>query len=118
VLLGGALLLWWNPTGGSGPLAMALLGLGGGPLFPLVLAETPRRAGMAAAPLVVGWQIAAANVGAALSPRVAASAIERAGQEAVTLVVLAAATCLAVSLLTLGRLTPSAVAVPAAPAGT
>lgn len=64
----GALLVWWAPhplVAGSG---MLLAGAGLGPVFPLGVSLTPSRVGDAATSRMVGYQIAAANLGAAAFP--------------------------------------------------
>jgi fucose permease len=49
-------------------LALALLGLALAPVYPLLIADTPRRVGAAAAPHAIGFQVAAAYLGAATLP--------------------------------------------------
>jgi fucose permease len=55
----------------SGAVGLCLIGLTLGPLFPGLMAETPRRLGAGAAAHAVGFQVAAAVVGAAAVPALA-----------------------------------------------
>jgi fucose permease len=57
----------------SGAAGLWLAGFSIGPLFPGLMAETPRRLGAGAAAHAVGFQVAAAVVGAAALPAVAGS---------------------------------------------
>lgn len=72
-------LLWWSPTPWAGPVALLLAGFALGPFFPLHIAMTPGRVGRAATPRMVGYQIAAANVGAASLPWLTGRAIDNIG---------------------------------------
>lgn len=64
----GALLVWWSPQPWVGPTALIVTGLALGPVFPLLTLLTPDRFGVPSAPSVIGYQIASANLGAALIP--------------------------------------------------
>lgn len=64
----GALLVWLNIANIVSFLGLALMGLALAPVFPSVIATTPRRLGAAHAANGVGFQIAAAGLGAALLP--------------------------------------------------
>jgi fucose permease len=60
--------LWWSPTNWLGAAGLVLAGFAHGPVFPLEILLTPRRFGAALTATVVGFEIAAANVGGALLP--------------------------------------------------
>jgi fucose permease len=60
--------LWWSPTIWLGAVALVFAGFAHGPVFPLEMLLTPRRFGAALTATVVGFEIAAANVGVALLP--------------------------------------------------
>ena len=49
-------------------VGMVLMGLGCAPIYPSLMHETPRRFDPATARKVIGWQVAAANIGGALMP--------------------------------------------------
>jgi fucose permease len=65
------LLLWRDPGMGLGLLALAGLGCCLAPIYPLLIAETPRRVGTAHAASAIGFQVAAAYLGTAAIPGVA-----------------------------------------------
>lgn len=62
------IVLWWSPTNWVAAGALIFAGFAHGPVFPLEILLTPRRFGAALTATVVGFEIAAANVGAALLP--------------------------------------------------
>jgi len=62
------IVLWWSPTNWLAAAALIFAGFAHGPVFPLEILLTPRRFGAALTATVVGFEIAAANVGAALLP--------------------------------------------------
>ncbi len=64
----GAALLWWAPTDALGGAGLVVLGLGLAAVFPSLVALTPQRLGADRAPSVIGYQVAAAAVGAAALP--------------------------------------------------
>jgi hypothetical protein len=66
--VGGLALLWWNPSDWLGSVGLVAAGFGFGPVFPLQVLMTPRRVGEAYTPWAVGYQVAAANVGAVVIP--------------------------------------------------
>ncbi|MEO8409022.1 MAG: MFS transporter [Propionivibrio sp.] len=49
-------------------IGIALMGFGCAPIYPALMHETPRRFDPATARRVIGWQVAAANLGGALLP--------------------------------------------------
>ena len=61
-------LLWWTPTPLVGYLALALLGLALAPIYPLSIAETPRRVGRHLAHYATGFQVSSAGLGIAILP--------------------------------------------------
>jgi fucose permease len=63
-----AFTFWINPSDWSGVTALVVLGVALGPIFPLQTTLTPERVGLAYTPTAVGYQLAAATVGAALIP--------------------------------------------------
>lgn len=71
-----------------GPLlgfaGLALLGFTGGPIFPLLIAGTPERVGAAHSPNAVGFQVAAAGLGAAALPAAAGVLARVHGIEAIS----------------------------------
>ncbi len=64
----GAALLWWNPTNLLGFLGLVLMGFCEAPVFPSMVADTPRLVGNRHAANAMGLQIATAGVGAAFLP--------------------------------------------------
>ena len=81
----GVLLFASAPVGAPllGAAGLCLVGLALGPLFPGLMAETPRRVGAGAAANAVGFQVAAAVVGAAAVPAAAGGLASVFGLEAV-----------------------------------
>jgi fucose permease len=64
----GAVLLWWSPAAWVGAVGLLIMGLYLAPVFPVLVLITADAMGPAHAPRVVGYQIAAAGVGAAAIP--------------------------------------------------
>lgn len=62
------MVLWWSPEAWIGAVSLIVAGFAHGPVFPLEILLTPRRFGPALTATVVGFEIAAANVGGALLP--------------------------------------------------
>lgn len=97
--LGAAGVLAGSVLFAAAPAALPLVGVAGlwsmglalGPLFPGLMAETPRRLGAGAAAHAVGFQVAAAVVGMAALPALAGWLVPRAGLEAVAAVLVPAA---------------------------
>ena len=58
-------LIWWAPSTPVVIVAFGLMGATFAPVFPALVSLTPIRIGRARAHHAIGWQIAAANVGAA-----------------------------------------------------
>ncbi len=63
----GLAFLWWDP-GGFGHVALPLTGLGLAGVFPALVSLTPLRIGKARSTRMVGFQLSAANIGAASIP--------------------------------------------------
>jgi fucose permease len=66
--LAGALLLWWDPGPGAGPIGLAALGFALAPIFPTLITETPARLGPTHATSAIGFQVAGAYLGVAAIP--------------------------------------------------
>ncbi len=64
----GALLFWLDILPTLSFLGLALMGFMLAPIFPLLIAQTPTRLGSAHAANAIGFQVAAANIGAASVP--------------------------------------------------
>lgn len=67
VALAGLGLLWADP-GGAGAIGLPIAGLGFAAIFPTLVSLTPARIGRDRSTRMVGYQLAAANVGAASIP--------------------------------------------------
>ena len=111
-LLGGSSLLvllgvvafWLNPVEWVGLLGLVVMGLALGPIFPLQTTLTPSRVGVAYTPTAVGYQLAAATVGAAVIPGGLGIVVSRFGLEVVGVVLMVTAVLLAGSIELLRRL--------------
>lgn len=66
-----------------GAVGLALLGFALAPIYPGLMAETPRRVGAQVAPHAVGFQVSAATLGVAVLPNVAGLLGERFGLEVI-----------------------------------
>lgn len=101
--LAGALLLWWNPAG-LGTIGLALLGLALAPIFPALVSLTPERLGSERAATVIGYQFAAATLGAAAISGASGLAAQYAGLESLPVLFTAGAVLqLALHALLAGR---------------
>lgn len=67
VALAGLTILWWDPAG-AGVVGLPLAGLGFAAVFPTMVALTPARIGRMRSTRMIGYQLAAANIGAASIP--------------------------------------------------
>ena len=79
----GAALIWLNLANLSSFLGLALMGFAAGPIFPSMIAATPRRLGEAHTANAVGFQIAAAVLGQSLLPATVGIVANRLGLESV-----------------------------------
>jgi fucose permease len=93
-IAGGAALLWLDRTATLSCVGLAFMGLASGPIFPSLIATTPRRLGEGHTANAVGFQIAAAALGQSLLPAVVGVLAHRLGLEIVGPVLLTAATLL------------------------
>jgi fucose permease len=60
--------VWWSPAPWVGPAALVVCGFSMGPIFPLQMLLTPGRTGTGGTANMVGYQMAAASLGASLVP--------------------------------------------------
>lgn len=91
----GALLVWLNPTPPLGFLGLAAMGFFLAPVFPLLVAQTPARLGPRYATRAIGFQVAAATLGAAAVPGLTGVLARAYGLEIIGPYLLAAAVVLA-----------------------
>jgi fucose permease len=96
--------LWLDPVAWAGPAGLVVMGLALGPIFPLLTTLTPSRVGLAYTPTAVGYQLAAATVGAAVIPGGLGFLVSRLGLEIVGLVLVVTAVLLVGSIEVLRRL--------------
>ncbi len=66
--LGGAVILWWNPTPWSSLLGISMVGFAVAPIFPGLVSQTSERVNAQHAANTIGMQIGAAGLGAASIP--------------------------------------------------
>lgn len=81
--LAGALLMWWDPAPWLGATGLLVIGLSLAPVFPLLTLLTPGRLGPGFAPTAIGYQLAAATVGAAVIPGTLGLAVEELGVDSI-----------------------------------
>ena len=67
----GTSLIWWDPGMSSGFLGLTVLGLALAPIYPTLIAETPKHLGPIHATSAIGFQVAAAYLGTAAIPGLA-----------------------------------------------
>jgi fucose permease len=79
----GALWFWFGRSPASTICSLALFGLALGPVFPLLIGETPRRLGRDMASHAIGLQVAAACLGGAAGPGLTSVLARRLGLETV-----------------------------------
>lgn len=87
-------LIWWNGGGVAGFVGMALLGLVLAPIYPLMIFLTPGRVGQTFSAHAIGFQVSAANLGAAALPGLAGVLARSFGLEVVGPTLLTAALAL------------------------
>ncbi len=68
VMVGGLLVLWWNPSTFLAITGLVVAGFGSGPVFPLEVLLTPGRFGEEYTPWAVGYQLGAATGAIAVIP--------------------------------------------------
>jgi fucose permease len=107
LVLAGAGALWHNPVEWVGLAGLVIMGLALGPIFPLQTTLTPSRVGVAYTPTAIGFQLAAATVGAAAIPGGLGLAVSRAGLEVVGTVLVVTAVLLVGSIEVLRRIGPA-----------
>ena len=112
LLLVGVVAFWLNPVEWAGLLGLVVMGLALGPIFPLQTTLTPSRVGVAYTPTAVGYQLAAATVGAAVIPGGLGIVVSRFGLEVVGVVLMVTAVLLAGSIELLRRLSARSNAAP------
>lgn len=98
--LAGTLVFWIATPLGAGGVGLLLIGFGLAPVFPMLVLVTPERVGPEHSTAVVGYQLAAAAVGAAVLPGAIGPLVGAVGLEAVApaLVVFAFATVVAIEV--------------------
>ena len=78
-----AALIWWAPTPIVGFLGFVGLGFSLAPVYPLLISGTSPRVGAAHVPNAIGFQVAAAYLGAAAIPGLVGIVAQRAGLEVI-----------------------------------
>lgn len=94
-LLGGSLVLWVPDPSWLGAVGLVVMGAGLAPIFPSLMVLTPERMGTDFASWAVGYQLAAAAVGAAAIPGLVGVTVAAAGLETLGPVLLASGAALA-----------------------
>ena len=89
-----AALIAFDPFSAASPIGLVLLGFACGPIFPSLIAATPRRLGAAHAANGVGFQVAAAAFGQALIPWLVGGIAQRSSLDALGPVLLGFAVAL------------------------
>ena len=79
----GALVLWLAPGRWAGLVGLLWLGFALAPIYPLLIAETPKRLGARHATNAIGFQVAAAYLGTAALPGLAGLLARRHGLEVI-----------------------------------
>ena len=108
---------WWSPANWLSAAALIAAGFAHGPVFPLEVLLTPRRFGEALTATVVGYEIAAANVGGAVLPGLIGLAVGSASLAVIPPLLVANAFVLWVAIEMLRRESPRAAAQAAAAQG-
>jgi fucose permease len=80
----GTLLLWWNPQEGVGFTGLALMGFAMAPIFPTLIAVTPRLLGSRQASNAIGMQVAFGGLGIAVLPWLAGILAARTSLEVIS----------------------------------
>lgn len=82
----GVSLLWWSPSTWVAGTGLLLIGLAIAPLFPILMVITPATVGAEHAHDVVGYELGAATLGAALVPGIMGIAVDAVGTQTIPLV--------------------------------
>lgn len=82
-IIAGAALLWLNPAQAGQFVGIMLLGFMLAPVFPTLIAATPRRVGPRHAANTIGFQVGAASLGIAVFPWMAGLLAETTGQASI-----------------------------------
>ncbi len=101
--LAGLILVWWGPLAWVAPAALVLTGFALGPVFPLQTLMTPSRVGAETTSAMVGYQIAAASLGAILLPALVGFLVDRSGVAVIAPTLVVAATGLVLADVVLRR---------------
>jgi fucose permease len=80
-ILLGTVLLWLDPSPLLSFAGLGLIGFAAAPIFPSLIAQTPRRIGPEHAAHLIGFQVGAASLGIALLPALAGVLAEQHGLE-------------------------------------
>jgi fucose permease len=80
----GAFLLWWNPVDGVSFAGLAILGLSLAPVFPTLIAVTPKVLGNRLAANAIGMQMAFGGLGIAAFPWLAGFLAQRTTLEVIS----------------------------------
>jgi fucose permease len=99
----GIVAFWLNPVSWVAAAGLVLAGFALGPIFPLQTTLTPSRVGVAYTPTAVGYQLAAATVGAAAIPGGMGLLVSSLGLEIVGPVLVVTAVLMAVAIEMLRR---------------
>lgn len=98
IVLGGLAILWLDP-GGMGALGLPITGLGLAPIFPTLVSLTPQRIGRDRSTHSIGYQLAAATIGASLIPWVIGLVAAANGLQTIAISLFAIAVLLAAAIL-------------------
>jgi fucose permease len=106
----GTALIWFNAGAAVTAAGLLLAGLACGPVFPSLIATTPRRVGGAHSANAVGFQIAASAVGISVIPGLVGIAAGKFGVEAIARVIVVMAALLLLMYRALDQAAPAPVA--------
>jgi fucose permease len=107
LVAGSVAALWLTRSEWVSMASLVVMGVALGPIFPLQTTLTPGRVGVAYTPTAVGYQLAAATVGAALIPGGLGLLVSSSGLEVVAPVLLGTAVVLAGAVELLRRMVDS-----------
>lgn len=102
----GILLLWWHPSEFVSFVGVWILGFALAPIFPMMISATPERLGREHGANAVGMQMAAASLGVAVLPGLAAMLMRSYGHESLPVFLLVLALAILVLQEAAVRLTP------------